>query len=154
MLMTGLKAQQDIAMKRKDDEYLMQWLSPSYWLVEAQLYNVRARRGKNTLQWARNMPEFRVWRMSDPNDTSSKERILWVRGTLGVGKSIMAGYFIDLLQQLHPTSTVAYFFCKSGQSGLTKARDILGTIAYQCIKDKKDSRAVLQELRKRNFQLG
>ena len=145
--------QQDMTTRRKEDEYFMQWLSPSYWLVEAQLYNVRARRGRNTLQWARNMPEFRVWRMSDPNDTASKERILWVRGTLGVGKSIMAGYFIELLQQLHPTSTVAYFFCKSGQSGLTKARDILGTIAYQCMKDRKDARAVLEGLRNKNFQL-
>src|ERR1700759_4102684 len=99
-----------MAQRRKQDEEFMLWLSPSYWLVEAQLYNVRARRGKETLQWARNMPEFRDWRMSEI-DVASKERILWVRGTLGVGKSIMAGHFIDLLQYLHPTSTVAYFFC-------------------------------------------
>jgi tetratricopeptide (TPR) repeat protein len=139
-----------MVQRRKQDEEFMQWLSPSYWLVEAQLYNVRARRGKETLQWARNMPEFRNWRMSD---MESKERILWVRGTLGVGKSIMAGYFIDLLQYLHPTSTVAYFFCKSGQSGLTKARDILGTLAYQCIESNTEARAALEELRKKSFHV-
>jgi tetratricopeptide (TPR) repeat protein len=151
----GMEAQKDNAQRSKEDEDFMQWLSPSYWLAEAQLYNMRACRGKNSLQWARNMPEFRSWRMSDANDMESKERILWVRGTLGVGKSVMAGYFIDLLQHLHPTSTVAYFFCKGGQNGrgLTKARDILGTLAYQCIKDNKGCRSVLEELRKKKFQL-
>jgi len=33
----------------------------------------------------------------------------------------------------HPTAIVAYFFCRSGVTGLTKIRDIISTLAYQCI---------------------
>ena len=132
--------------RRKQTDEFIAWLSPSYWLVEAQLYNSQTHRGKDTLKWAYNMDEFRIWRNSDV-DLDSKERILWIYGSLGVGKSIMAGYFIDLLKQLYPTPTVAYFFCKKGQKGLTTACDIIRTLAYQLIKDSIEARAVLEYTR-------
>lgn len=90
--------------------------------------------------------------MSDV-ELECKERILWIRGTLGVGKSIMAGYFIELLKYLHPTSIVGYFFCKSGQAGLTRARDIVRTLAFQCIQNNCDARFALQELKNKDFKI-
>lgn len=69
--------------------------------------------------------------MSDTN-LNCRERILWIHGSLGVGKSFMAGYFIDLLRGLSPNSLMAYFFCKRGEKGLTKAQEIIKTLAYQC----------------------
>ena len=92
------------------------------------------------------MPAFQAWRNS-PTDINSRERILWIRGTLGVGKTIMAGYFIELLKCLYPDAIVAYFFCRSGQAGLTKARDIIRTFAYYCIQDDPEARSRLDSLR-------
>ena len=103
-------------------------MKSSYLLVEGQLSTVRTLRGENTLQWALDMPEFQAWQHSD---IVSRERLLWIRGALGIGKTFMAGYFIDLLKEDNPTAIVMYFFCKSERPGLTKARDILRTLAYQ-----------------------
>ena len=133
--------------KNKETDEFLRWLSPSYWLVEAQLYHVQTHREKETLKWAYSLREFRDWRNSDL-DAQSKERILWIRGSLGVGKSIMAGYFIDLLTHLYPTPNVGYFFCKKGQQGLTRSFDIIRTLAYQLSKDNKAARSVLDELKR------
>ena len=105
--------------KQPDGDFL-QWLSPSYWLVESQLSSFRQQRSEGTLQWARDMPEFQAWRLCDL-DEESERRITWINGTLGIGKSIMAGYFIDLLKCQYPNAIVAYFFCRSNQPGLTNA---------------------------------
>ena len=141
-----------MSQKQNQNELFLRWLSPSYWLVEGQLSSVRNQRGKDTLEWARNMSEFETWRRCDPK-TDSKERILWIRGTLGVGKTIMAGYFIELLKCLHPTAIVAYFFCRSDQAGLTKAHDIIRTLAYQCVIDDKGALSSLDALRTKDFKI-
>src|SRR5277367_6151460 len=107
-----MKFQQANSEKQKEDEKFLLWLSPSNWLVEAQLHHFRQQRGEGTLEWARDMEDFEKWRFSDP---SSNDRILWIRGTLGIGKSTMAGYYIDLLKYRYPNSMVAYFFCRSSQ---------------------------------------
>lgn len=138
-------------INQKSHEQLLLWLSSSYWLIEAQLFNVRARRGNDTLKWARNMPEFRTWVRSDL-ETESPERVLWIRGPLGIGKSTMAGYFIDLLKCLYPAS-VAYFFCKAGQSGLTSAIDILRTLAHQCCANNREALSTLDSLRTSGFRI-
>lgn len=141
-----------MANKQNQDELFLKWLSPSYWLVEGQLSSVRKQRGKDTLEWARTMPEFEVWRRSD-SEHESKDRILWIRGTLGVGKTVMAGYFIELLKCLHPDAVVAYFFCRSGQERLKTARDIIRTLAYQCVIDDAEARSALDSLRTKDFRV-
>ena len=151
-VIAGIKYQQDTSQKQKQNEDFLKWLSPSYWLVENQLYAMRERRSKDTLHWAYDMDEFRTWRLAKVEE-SSEDRILWIRGTLGIGKSTMAGYFIDLLKCQYPNSIVAYFFCRSHQAGLTKARDIIRTLAYQCIQDNEAGRETLEELKKRDFRI-
>jgi tetratricopeptide (TPR) repeat protein len=141
-----------MTLRKNENDEFMQWLSPSYWLVEAQLYSVRKQRGKDTLRWARNMREFKTWRESDPS-LGSRDRVLWIRGALGVGKSVMAGYFIDLLKCLHPNAIVAYFFCRSGEAGLMKARDILRTLAFQCIQDNRSAQSLLKSLKAKDFRI-
>jgi len=148
-----MKHQQDRAQKQNEDDEFLQWLSPSHWLFEAQLSSFREQRGENTLEWAINMPEFQTWRTSKIRvDSKMNERILWIRGPLGIGKSIMAGYFIDILKSkyIYPAAIVAYFFCRSGQAGLTKPRDIVRTLAYQCVQSgnevRPEVRSVLENL--------
>ena len=65
----------------------------------------------------------------------------------------MSGYFIELLKCLHPNAIVAYFFCRSGQPGLMNARDIIRTLAYQCLTDDKKARAVLDSLLAKKFKI-
>ena len=137
---------------RQHNEEFLKWLSPSYWLVESQLSSFRQQRSEGTLQWARDMPEFQAWRLSELHENAER-RITWINGTLGMGKSIMAGYFVDLLKVQYPSAIVAYFFCRSNQPGLTNARDILRTLAYQCIENDKNARKVLESLKSNGFQL-
>jgi hypothetical protein len=136
--------------QRKQDEEFLKWLSPSHWLVEGQLSYVREQRAKGSLQWALVLEEFQRWQLADV-DNSPESRVLWIRGPLGIGKSTMAGYFIDLLKCQYPNAIVAYFFCRTNEAGLMKARDIIRTLAYQCIEGDHDACSMLEELKKKGF---
>ena len=146
----GIKSD-GISLDKQDEEFL-KWLSPSQWLVESQLAYFRKERKEETLKWAHVMPEFQAWMKSDLRP-DSRERLLWISGPLGIGKSIMSAYFIDILKTLYPNSIVAYFFCRSGQKGLTTAQDIVRTISYQCIRGDDDARSFLEDLRKKAFKI-
>ena len=66
----------------------------------------------------------------------------------------MAGYFIDLLSHAYPDAIVSYFLCKKGQDGLTRACDIIRTIAYQLAKRDKSIYDALDELKRSDaFQI-
>ena len=151
---------QKLVQSQKQDEEFLRWLSPSFELVEAQLRAVRNRRGKETLKWASNMNEFRDWHSNDSNYDlhsnegvhNAKSHVLWIRGAAGVGKSTMAGYLIDFVKFLYPDSLVLYFFCKAGDIGLTSARDIIRTLAYQCLENSR-ARSALEDLKKSGFQI-
>src|SRR5271156_6545296 len=131
----------------------MEWLvGPSYWQVESQLSSFRQQRSDGTLEWARKLPEFQAWRLSDVVDAPDR-RITWIKGSLGLGKSVMAAYFIDLLKCQYRNAAVAYFFCRSNQPGLTSARDILRTLAYQCVDNNDAARNALENLKSKGFQI-
>ena len=75
------------------------------------------------------MTEFRDWRLSGL-DKESPHHITWIHGTLGIGKSIMAAYFVDLLKCQYPNTIVAYFFCRSkeaevGSEGCNDTRGVM-----------------------------
>jgi tetratricopeptide (TPR) repeat protein len=150
-LTLGLQFDQKMSQSQRQDEEFLKWLSPSYWLVEAQLSAARRQRASGTLQWIHNLDEIRSWQ---GKDASSQCQTLWVRGAPGVGKSTIAGYLVDYLKCGYPEAIVAYFFCKLGQTGLTSARDILRTITYQCLASGKlKDRSALEELKKTGFEL-
>jgi hypothetical protein len=151
-LMSENRYRQTMSENEKQDKEFMDWLSPSYWLVESQLYGVRQKRSEGTLHWSHALEEFQAWRLADLTE-SSKDRILWLYGTLGIGKSTIAGYLIDLLKCRYPNAIVAYFFCRSHQTGLTKALDIIRTLSYQCIDDDQGARCSLEGLKKRDFRI-
>jgi len=104
------------------------------------------------LKWARDMPAFRDWRLSGL-EKESPNRVTWINGTLGVGKSIMAAYFIDLLKCQYPNAIVAYFFCRSKEAGVFTARDILRALAYQCMEKVGAAGEALKELKSQGFQI-
>ena len=134
------KAQQEI------DEDFLRWLSPSNWEVQAQLEEIQNQRKENTLDWVREMPEFQQWQ-------DSVGRVLWIRGSAGVGKSVIAGFLINHLQVSYPSSVVGYFFCKSGESKLMDIRSIIRTIAYHCMEKCTGVRIALRALKKTQFSI-
>jgi len=138
--------------KQNQDEGFLKWLSPSYWPVEAQLSFFRQKRTPGTLKWAEDMHDFHVWRTSELGG-DSKDRILWIRGAVGIGKSTMAAYFIDLLKFHYPDAILAYFFCRHQQPGLTKPIELLRTLAYHCVEDDPQAQAILQGLRTKDFTI-
>lgn len=134
--------------KQNKGEWLLNWLSPSHWLVEGQLQAARSQRFEGTLQWALAMPEFMNWQISQ---FGASESVLWIRGGPGVGKSTMAAYLIDIIKSCYQSSIVAYFFCKSERPGLNTARDIVRTLSYQCIYNNEEAQSALEILMTTNF---
>jgi tetratricopeptide (TPR) repeat protein len=130
------------------DHKFFQWLSPSYWEVEGQLQAVINQRLEGTLPWVLKMPEFESWQKSEPD---SHEHVLWIRGGPGMGKSVLAGFLIEHLKMSFPNSIVTYFFCKKGEAKLTDVRDILRTIAYQCLVRSQQAKMVLETLKRNQF---
>jgi tetratricopeptide (TPR) repeat protein len=137
--------------KAAKDNAFWNWLGPSYWQIESQLSFVRKERVDETLTWARNMPEFQTW--ANCAIPAADQSPLWIRGTLGFGKSIMVGYFIEILKCLYPKAIVAYFFCRKNEPGLSKARDIIRTLAYQLAQGHPDAKKALEALRSENLPI-
>ena len=144
-----MQADQKQLQSQTQDKEFLDWLSPSYWLVEAQLSAARKQRAAGTLQWVRNLSELRAWHCRESN---IMEQTLWIRGAPGVGKSTIAAYLVDFIKCLYPDSIVTYFFCKNGQVGLMTARDILRTFAYQCMANPA-VRSKLENLKESGFKL-
>src|SRR5436190_24027106 len=109
----------------------LQWLSPSYWQVEAQMQVLRRRYQESSLNWAHRMDEYQSWSTSDPR-SECKERILWIVGAPGVGKSTLAAYLVEFTRCLDKDAILAYFFVRRDSIGLTKPFDIVRTLSYQC----------------------
>ena len=151
-LIVGQFKELGLQRREQKDLELLNWLSPeSHWLVDAQIHGrISDIRGERSLQWATEMDEFRNWRTSERN---SKERVLWIRGGPGIGKSTLSAYLVQILKHTYPTSIIAYFFCKSGQAGLTQPRDIIRTITYQCAAQDSEIRGRIEKLKLSGFPI-
>jgi hypothetical protein len=74
-------------------------------LIKNQLEAVRDPLG-DTCNWILDEPLYRAW-----EDQSI--RILFIRGTEGLGKSVLTKYIIQRLRRIHQQTAVVYFFCQS-----------------------------------------
>lgn len=136
----------------RQDEDFLEWLSPSYWQVEAQLVVLRNQTNKHTLKWVKNLEAFSAWRTC-PMELTDRHHVLWIKGHPGVGKSTISAYLVDFIKCLYPSSIVAYFFCKSGQMNLTNAVDIIRTFAHHLSMGSTKIRSALQTLKDSRFQI-
>lgn len=105
------------------------------WLSKSVEVNATERNKNLSLQessnpsWIFERPEFIAWLDSTSNDNKN----LWLFGTTGFGKSVLAAYLTETL----PARTggkVTYFFCKDNQL-LNTADHIVRTIIYQLTSD-------------------
>lgn len=74
--------------------------------IKNQLEAVRDPLG-DTCSWISDEPLYRAW------EDHQSSGILFIRGTQGLGKSVLAKYIIQRLGRVHQTAAVVYFFCQS-----------------------------------------
>src|SRR5579862_4241467 len=144
--------QKFVILKEKQDEKFLQWLMPSHWQTEAQLLVLRRRYQDASLGWAHKMEEFQNWCASD-NLSESRERVLWIVGAPGVGKSTLAAYLVEFTRSIDKDAILAYFFVRRDSSGLTKPSDILRTLSYQCSLMDPKVRGALDSLKTNGFRI-
>jgi hypothetical protein len=73
--------------------------------MNTHLKTLRKPRGE-FLRWALDITEYGAWYTSG---LGTAERVLWLQGGPGIGKSTLAGYFIEQITVNFPKSDVSYF---------------------------------------------
>ena len=104
------------------------WLTDS--TVESQKERNRYRQEATPPEWILKVERFVKWRLCDPES----ENTLWLSGTSGFGKSVLAEFIIRTLTEEESLSATAYFFFRkevqanadSGQVENEILRPILG----------------------------
>ncbi|KAK0185837.1 hypothetical protein F5146DRAFT_1227498 [Armillaria mellea] len=86
-------------------------------------------------QWILRTKSYQLWthpfKVDDP-----ALHLLWVRGKLGIGKTVLASVIINDLKSMENVNAdiaVAYFYCEHDQTSKVDPLNILGTILYQLI---------------------
>ncbi|EEY20585.1 SERAC1 [Verticillium alfalfae VaMs.102] len=94
-------------------------------IIDDDFLSVCESRLKNTCQWISTKPKYVIWQDGD----SGAERTLWVKGSPGAGKSILAGYVIESLKE--SGRHCSYFFFKQGDASKASLNRCLRTLAFQ-----------------------
>ncbi|KAF4947133.1 hypothetical protein FSARC_14038 [Fusarium sarcochroum] len=85
--------------------------------------------------WILETPEFLAWR-----DRHHENRLLWIRGDPGKGKTML---LCGIINELLPSSkfenpqshiSLAYFFCRASETGLDTSTAVLGGLIYLLVK--------------------
>lgn len=135
----------------KLDEKFSQWLSPAHWHIEAQLNRLRSCYQRfGTLKWVHRMAEFQNWTTSELN---TEERLLWITGAPGVGKSTLGAHFVGIVRGLDRDASLGYFFVRRGFSGLARASDIIRSLAHQFAATDPEIRKSLEALKASGFKI-
>lgn len=102
---------------------LLQHLSPDQATYE-QIW--RRQRNKGTCSWIYETPQYLEWK------TQQKSSTLWVEGKLGSGKSVaLANIVADISVQ----QSCAHFFCDAKEESTLRARNLIGSLAFQLIEN-------------------
>ncbi|KAG5301908.1 NACHT and WD domain-containing protein [Histoplasma ohiense] len=86
---------------------------------------VQEARLSGTCEWLSSTASYIQWR----NNPSSGPAIFWLGGNPGAGKSVLAGYAIEMLEAMG--AEVSYFFFKFGDESKSKLNTCLRSIAFQ-----------------------
>ncbi|KAK0227980.1 hypothetical protein IW262DRAFT_1455163 [Armillaria fumosa] len=87
-------------------------------------------------QWLLRTKAYQLWRTCQFRIDDPALRLLWVRGKLGIGKTVLASVIINdlkFMENVNPNIAVAYFYCEHDQTSKLSPLNILGTILYQLI---------------------
>ena len=109
------------------EKRFINWLSDSVGAVEKEKRKNLSLQTSSPPTWVFDLPEIKSWLDIDASD---KAKILWLSGTTGFGKSVMAAYITNELIYRFPSSAVAFFFCKDNDF-LREPHNVMRTFAYQ-----------------------
>ncbi|PBK87453.1 hypothetical protein ARMGADRAFT_455975 [Armillaria gallica] len=87
-------------------------------------------------QWLLRTKPYQLWRTCQFKIDDPALHLLWVRGKLGIGKTVLASVVVNDLKSMENVNAniaVAYFYCDHDQTSKTDPLNILGTILYQLI---------------------
>lgn len=80
---------------------------------------------KDSYRWILDNEEFKQWQNNQSN------RLLWIRGDPGKGKTMLLCGIIDELTQLHGnTGNVSFFFCQATDVRINSATSVLRGLIY------------------------
>ena len=94
----------------------------------------------NSCQWILSKEAYARWE----DTTSAEGRVLWLRGSPGHGKSVLAAFVADKLQQSGQACN--YFFFKLGDKPKTQLSTCLRSLALQAAKLNRDVRDAILRL--------
>ncbi|EXJ71755.1 uncharacterized protein A1O5_05565 [Cladophialophora psammophila CBS 110553] len=121
--------------KERDQVYIndtLAWLNVQQGNQDDELYRLLARRQSGTCDWIFKHPKFISWK-----DDAHADRVLWVNGIPGAGKTILCSYIIDTLQR-ESTRTIAYIICNSYTQGKDIVSGNLRGLAAQLLRANRD----------------
>jgi WD40 repeat protein len=94
----------------------------------------------NSCQWVLGKEAYTRWE----DTTSADGRVLWLRGSPGHGKSVLAAFVADKLQ--HSGQACSYFFFKHGDKPKTQLSTCLRSLALQAAKLNRNVRDAILRL--------
>jgi hypothetical protein len=85
---------------------------------------------KDSYRWILDNKEFRQWQDSETN------RLLWIRGDPGKGKTMLLCGVIEELTRLYgDNSSISFFFCQATDMRINSATSVLRGLIYSLVKD-------------------
>jgi hypothetical protein len=101
---------------------------------------------KDSYRWILDNDEFKQWQGNQNN------RLLWIRGDPGKGKTMLLCGIIDELTQLHGnTANISFFFCQATDVRINNATAVLRGLIYLLVRK---SPALLSHVRGRYDEAG
>ena len=83
---------------------------------------------KDSYRWILDSTEFRQWQDSQRN------RLLWIRGDPGKGKTMLLCGIIEELKRLYgDISSISFFFCQATDTRINSATSVLRGLIYLLI---------------------
>ncbi|KAJ3082717.1 hypothetical protein HK102_001496 [Quaeritorhiza haematococci] len=104
-----------------EEQQIRQWLSPLGEEMSKEVQATAKRRLPGTRSWL--LKQILEWCESD-----SRERLMWLQGQAGMGKTVMAGFIAEELQKRHLLGG-AYFF-KHNSNKRSNPASLVRTLAY------------------------
>ncbi|KAJ9503773.1 hypothetical protein H2202_000912 [Exophiala xenobiotica] len=126
----------DTQEEKLDEIYtssVLAWLNVQQENQDDELYRLLNRRQPGTCDWVFRHPKFISWK-----DDGCADRVLWMNGIPGAGKTVLCSYIIDQLQQHESKLTVAYLICSSNTAGKNVVSDNLRSLAAQLLLANRD----------------
>ncbi|OTA02490.1 hypothetical protein A9Z42_0028690 [Trichoderma parareesei] len=101
---------------------------------------------QESYRWILENPEYQQWRDSDEN------RLLWIKGDPGKGKTmLLCGIIDELNRQPSRSGLVSYFFCQATDQNLNNATAVLRGLIFMLVRQQP---SLVSHVRKRYDQAG